>query len=77
MKRLWVRPASRGLALGRALTLAVLHRARAAGCTAIFLDTVPAAMAAAHRLYLDLGFQPCAPFNNNPVEGIVYLKRDL
>jgi len=77
LKRLWVRPAARGLALGRALTLAVLHRALAAGRSAIYLDTAPAAMAAAHRLYLDLGFEPCPPYNDNPVEGLARLRKTV
>jgi GNAT superfamily N-acetyltransferase len=77
MKRLWVQPASRGFALGRTLTLAVIERARATGCRAIYLDTAPASMGAAHRLYLELGFEPCAPYNDNPVEGLAYLARKL
>ncbi|HEY3629207.1 MAG TPA: GNAT family N-acetyltransferase, partial [Terracidiphilus sp.] len=76
-KRLWVRNQGRGLGLGRALTQAVLDRASAAGRTAVYLDTVPAAMAAAHRLYLDMGFQPCAAYNDNPVEGLAYLVKYL
>jgi GNAT superfamily N-acetyltransferase len=77
LKRLWVRPVARGLSLGRALTQAVLERAIAAGCTAVYLDTAPAAMAAAHRLYLELGFEPCARYNDNPVEGLAWLKKPL
>ena len=77
LKRLWVRPAARGLALGRALTLAVVDRAAAAHRTAIYLDTAPAAMAAAHRLYLALGFEPCPPYNDNPVEGLAWLRKSL
>ena len=77
MKRLWVRPAARGVALGKAMTLAVLDRARAARRTAMYLDTAPASMGAAHRLYLELGFQPCAPYNDNPVEGLAYLVLNL
>ena len=77
MKRLWVRPASRGLGLGRSLTEAVLRRAAVAGCRAVLLDTAPASMGAAHRMYLDLGFTPCAPYNDNPVEGLVYLVKNL
>jgi ribosomal protein S18 acetylase RimI-like enzyme len=77
MKRLWVRPAARGMALGKALTLAVLDRARAAKRTAMYLDTAPASMGAAYRLYLELGFKPCAPYNDNPVEGLAYLVLNL
>jgi ribosomal protein S18 acetylase RimI-like enzyme len=77
LKRLWVRPAARGLILGRALTQAVLDRAVAAGRKAVYLDTAPASMAAAHRIYLELGFEPCAPYNDNPVEGLAYLRKSL
>jgi ribosomal protein S18 acetylase RimI-like enzyme len=77
LKRLWVRPVARGLALGRALTRAVLDRAIAAQQKAVYLDTAPASMAAAHRLYLELGFEPCAPYNDNPVEGLAWLKKTL
>lgn len=74
MKRLWVRPSARGLGLGRTLTVSVLDRARAAGRKAIYLDTAPASMGSAHRLYLELGFKPCPPYNDNPVEGLAYLR---
>jgi GNAT superfamily N-acetyltransferase len=77
LKRLWVRPAARRMALGRALTQAVIDRAVAAGCKAIYLDTAPASMGAAHRLYLEMGFEPCAPYNDNPVEGLAWLRRPL
>lgn len=77
LKRLWVRPAARGLSLGRALTQAVLDRAIAAGRTAIYLDTAPASMGAAYGMYLDLGFDTCAPYNDNPVEGLAYLRKKL
>jgi putative acetyltransferase len=77
MKRLWVRPAARGLSLGRALTQDVLDRALAAGRKAIYLDTAPASMAAAHRLYLEMGFAPCPPYNDNPVEGLAWLRKPL
>ena len=77
LKRLWVRPVARGLSLGRILTQAVLDRAIAAGRRAIYLDTAPASMGAAHRMYLDLGFEPCPPYNDNPVEGLAYLRKSL
>jgi ribosomal protein S18 acetylase RimI-like enzyme len=77
LKRLWVRPTGRGLSLGRALTQAVLDRAVAAGRKSLYLDTAPASMGAAHRLYLEMGFTPCAPYNDNPVEGLAYLVKIL
>ena len=77
MKRLWVRPEARGLGLGRTLTTAVLDRARAARRTAVYLDTAPASMGNAYRLYLELGFKPCAPYNDNAMEGITYLSLNL
>jgi GNAT superfamily N-acetyltransferase len=77
LKRLWVRPSARGLALGRRLTQAVLDRARAAARKAVYLDTAPGSMAAAHRLYGEMGFVPCAPYNDNPVEGLVWMVKFL
>jgi GNAT superfamily N-acetyltransferase len=77
MKRLWVRTIARGLGLGEMLTLAVLERAATAGRKAVYLDTVPDAMIAAHRMYLRLGFEPCLPYNDNPVEGLAYLVKFL
>jgi ribosomal protein S18 acetylase RimI-like enzyme len=65
------------LGLGRALTLAVLTRATEAGRRAVYLDTAPQSMAAAHRIYLELGFEPCARYNDNPVEGLAYMVKFL
>jgi ribosomal protein S18 acetylase RimI-like enzyme len=73
LKRLWVRPTARGLEMGRALTQEVLDRAKETRRRAVYLDTAPASMGAAHRLYLKMGFTPCAPYNDNPVEGLAYL----
>jgi ribosomal protein S18 acetylase RimI-like enzyme len=77
LKRLWVRPSARGLGLGRALTQSVLARAITASRKAVYLDTAPASMAAALRIYVELGFQPCSPYNDNPVQGLAYLRKTL
>jgi GNAT superfamily N-acetyltransferase len=77
LKRLWVRLVARGLALGRTLTQSVVDRAVDAERKAIYLDTAPASMGAAHRLYLDMGFVPCPPYNDNPVEGLAWLRKSL
>jgi GNAT superfamily N-acetyltransferase len=77
LKRLWVRPQGRGTGLGRALTQAVLDRAVGAGRKAVYLDTVPGAMTAALRLYLVMGFVPCTPYGDNPIEELEYLVMNL
>ena len=77
MKRLWVRPAARGLNLGRQLTEAVIDRAVAAQRKAIYLDTAPASMGSAYRMYQQMGFHPCAPYNDTPVDGLVWLVKTL
>jgi GNAT superfamily N-acetyltransferase len=76
MKRLWVGPQARGLGLGRVLVQAVLDRARTAGKTQIVLDTAPDSMSAAHRLYLEMGFEPCEPYGP-PATGLAYLSRTV
>jgi putative acetyltransferase len=67
MKRLWVRPRLRGLRLGSMLSERLIEQARACGYTAIYLDTMPATMAAANRIYTELGFAPVERYADNPV----------
>ena len=77
LKRLWVRPEGRGTGLGRALTQAVLDKAVAAGRKAVYLDTVPGAMASALRLYFAMGFVASAPYGDNPMPDLTYLVKIL
>ncbi len=72
MKRLWVRPSARGLHLGRLLTQAVLI-APAKPNAAPSISTQRTSMGPAYRMYVEMGFTPCAPYNDNPVEGLAYL----
>jgi ribosomal protein S18 acetylase RimI-like enzyme len=77
MKRLWVRPIARGLGLGRLLTQTVIDRVQQAGQSAVYLDTVPESMDSAYRMYIAMGFTPCAKYNDNPMEEIVYMVKRL
>jgi putative acetyltransferase len=76
MKRLYVRPAFRGLGLGRQLAQALFDRALAAGHSTLLLDTLDD-MEAARELYASLGFEEIPPYYFNPIAGAHYLKAEL
>jgi ribosomal protein S18 acetylase RimI-like enzyme len=73
MKRLYVRPAYRGLGLGRQLAQAILEDAHRLGYDWVLLDTLDD-MEAARALYEELGFEEIPPYYHNPLPGAHYLK---
>ncbi len=76
MKRLYVRPSSRGIGIGRRLARAAVDAGRAAGYRSMRLDTVPW-MKEALRLYRSLGFRDIAPYRPNPIPGARFLELRL
>ena len=76
LKRLFVRPAARGLGLGRRLTTEIVSEARRLGYARMRLDTTPG-MEAAQALYEELRFVETAPYRHNPVPGTRFLELKL
>lgn len=77
MKRLYVRPAGRGLGLGRRLARAAMVAAREVGFTAMVLDTMPSRMGEAVAMYTKLGFTARAAYYDTPVEETIFLETPL
>lgn len=76
MKRLYVRPACRGVGLGRMIAQALMEQAVRAGYDTMLLDTLDD-MEAARGMYASLGFEEIPPYYFNPIPGAHYLKVDL
>ncbi len=76
MKRLFVRPAYRGLGLGRILAERVIEEARALGYTKMRLDTLDR-LESAVALYQRLGFVRIPAYYVNPIPGVMYWEKAL
>jgi GNAT superfamily N-acetyltransferase len=76
LKRLYVRPAARGTGLGKQLAAAAIDRARDLGYAVIRLDTLPR-MEAARGIYGALGFEPCEPWVDHPIPGVLFFELGL
>jgi ribosomal protein S18 acetylase RimI-like enzyme len=76
LKRVYVRPEFRGTGLGRRLTETAIRAASEMGYKSIRLDTLPQ-MAAAQRLYEDLGFRDIPAYYGKPMAGQRFMEAIL
>jgi GNAT superfamily N-acetyltransferase len=75
VKRLYVRPAFRGLRLAHALMKAVEEHGRLKGFGWLYLDTKDDLDVAIH-FYLSTGYERCARYNDNP-QATLFLRKRL
>jgi len=76
MKRLYVRPESRGLRVGRELVRRIIEAAEVRGYDTMRLDTLPS-MKSAVSLYRSFGFQEIEPYIYNPIPGALFMEKRL
>jgi len=76
MKRMYVRPTSRGQGVGRTLAQEVIAEATKRRYKKIRLDSLPI-MKEAQTLYRSLGFREIGPYRLNPIEGALFMELDL
>jgi len=76
MKRLFVRESFRGKGAGAKLVIALIEVARVAGYRQLRLDTLPK-MAAAQRMYQQIGFRDIERYNDNASVGVRFMELEL
>lgn len=76
LKRLYVLPKARGQGVAEHLCLALEEQARRRDYAVMKLDTL-ARLGPANRLYERLGYEACAPYNENPYPDILYFQKAL
>jgi putative acetyltransferase len=76
IKRVYVRPAARGLGLGARMTTALMRHAKRLGYSMVRLDTAPE-LHVARSLYERLGFQPIGPYKDGLRIDTLFFERSL
>jgi GNAT superfamily N-acetyltransferase len=76
MKRLYVVPGFRKYGIGRKLVQAILDDANTLGYHTMKLDTLDR-LQPAIQLYKDFGFTDASAYYANPLEGVVYMQKQL
>lgn len=76
MKRLYVKPETRGMHLGDLLVQEIIKHAKSAGYKEMVLDTIEP-LKAAISLYRKYGFEDCEAYYNNPMDDVIYMRKLL
>lgn len=76
MKRLYVRDSHKGKGIGKELVRTIIEEARAKDYRIMRLDTL-STMKPALALYREFGFREIEPYVYNPIEGAVFMEKDL
>lgn len=76
MKRLYVKPETRGMHIGDSLVGAIIEHARIAGYKEMVLDTI-VPLKAAISLYKKHGFKECEAYYHNPMNDVIYMRKVL
>jgi putative acetyltransferase len=76
MKRLYVRPLFQGHGIGRKLSEMIIVKAKELGYQTMVLDTLER-LQPALKLYTQLGFERTAAYYQNPLDGVVYMSKQL
>lgn len=76
MKRLYVKPDCRKNNAGRLLVDAIINLARQDGYSEMVLDTIEP-LQSAIRLYKKVGFTETEPYYNNPMDDVIYFRKQL
>jgi putative acetyltransferase len=76
MKRLYVKPSTRGTGLGRALAVAAIDAAKRSRYRTMRLDTLPS-MVSAQGLYRSLGFEATSAYYGTPVPDTLFMRKTL
>ena len=69
IKRLYVRPGTRGIGFGRLLVAEIVARGRSIGYRMLRLDTIRVGV---ERVYQHFGFVEVPPYYDSAIEGAVY-----
>lgn len=76
MKRLYVRPQFRGKKIAKSLIELIINDSKEMGYSYMLLDTLPF-LRDAIEIYKKFGFYEIPQYNDSPIKGTVFLKKDL